>query len=606
MRCSSALALLALALTGGACTTEVVTAEGAPVAAPSKDPAEECAAGTMPSLESSACGAVGPSSCALGFATSESGWGCSAVTSAAACAGAASATLGDASCVALDDCNAAFPPPGATVVTDDASLAAALANARAGSTIALDSGTYAGFEVPRDLSIVGRCASKVILKGGGQRGVFVTDVKKVSLRSLTIEGFTAGIVASWGAEVTATKIIVRNAQLGITSGEAKVHVSKSVLEATGKSGSALNAQQGGALVFEDGEIRGYTTVSSAYDKGTELALRRSVARYEGNTPSATLFMTFSDAHNLVDESAVLFRGAVLALTGRDLPGIEATAGAKGGHLEMKRSTVRQSGVELDRPLSKIIEGGRVTWDETTLEHQSVSAVMTGDAGSLLTSKGSVIRGLAPNNGMRNAIWALRGGLAEVDGTAIVNAQENALVSANEGSRLQVTRSLVSETLPGMSMTDPEFGAAGIGLLVMDGATATFDSSAIVYSRNLAVLAAQNGQLAMSKSIVDFTRVGPEMNGGSAVASFDARVTIDGSFVRKSQDAALVFVGGDGIVKHTRFVGNPVGVHLGEAHIVDAPADPSTAAPGELVFFANVFEGTELMVRDAPYEAPPFR
>lgn len=558
----------------------------------------------MPSLASGSCDHVGPTSCAAGFAISESGWGCRAVINDTSCAGATRAKLGETSCMPIDDGSAAFPPSGAIVVDDDASLTAALATAKRGRTIALEAGTYHGFEVPRDLHIVGRSTEKVVVKGSGEHGIYVGGEKKVSIASLTIEGFEAGVVASWGANVEASKLLVQNAMLGVISGGAQLHVTGSVIETAATDGSAMSAQAAGSLLFEDGEIRGYTTVASSYEKGTELAFRRSIARYEGTRAAANLFMTFGDAHTLVDESAVLLRVGTLGLTGRDLPGVEKLAGARGGHLELKNSYVKQSGAELTRTLSKIIEGAHVTLDGTTLEHQSPSAIMAGNAGSRVTAKDSVIRGVATSDSVRNAIWALHGGSAELEGSAIVDAQGDALVVANEGSRMTLTRSLVHGTRAARSMTDPQFGAAGIALLAGQGGTASIESSAIVESNNLGVLVGQDAQATLARSIVDATRIGPEMTGGSAIASVTARITVDQSLIRNSQDAAIVFTGGDGIVKHTRFVGNPVGVHLGEARIVDAPMDPSTAAAGELVFFANVFEGTEVMIREAPMSPEP--
>jgi len=487
-------------------------------------------------------------------------------------------------------------------VTDDASLAAALANAPAGATIALEAGTYRGFEVPRDMKIVGRCASKVTLKGG-MRGVYVVDTRKVTVESLTVDGFEGGIVAAWGADVAAARVIVRNTQAPFVSGEAKLRITGSVVETTKPKTAALMAQTGGSIVFEDGEVRGHETIATAFEKDTDVTFRRSVARYEGSSAGATMFTVFGGAHVLVDESAVRFRMGTLAFTRRTLPTVDTMDGLAGGHLELRASHVRQSGAELDRPLTKISEGSRASLEGTTVEHQTVAAFMAGDPESRFDAKATVIRGLGQSGGMRNAVWALRGGTATIEGSAIVTAQGQALASTSEGSRLTLTRSLVTETHPSTEATAPEFGSSGIGLIVGHGAVASVQGSAIVYSRNFGVLVAAGGHGELAGTIIDGTRTGPEGNGGAALASVSAHVTMDHSLVRDSQDVAVVFVGGDGIVKRTRFVGNPVGVHLSEARIVEASAEPSTTSPGELVLFANVFEGTSTMVREAPYEAP---
>lgn len=592
----------ALILIGAsACENTETKLEETILSASAHEAPSECPAGMMPSLSSPTCIAVGPTSCATGFVPSSSGWGCDAIAPETPCTGATRAALDEKSCVPVDDCGAAFPPPGAIVVTDDASLTNALTNAKDGAVLALESGTYAGFEVPRDVSIVGRCAEKVIIKGSGQRGIFVTGPKKVSLTSLTVDGFPGGIVASWGADVVASKLIVRSSQLGIVSGEANVHVSGSIIES---AKDALIAQKAGHLVFDDGEVRKCATVSAAYDKGTELTLRRSIARYEENVRADALFMTFAASHHLIDESLILIHGATFSLTGRDLPRIKSTAGAQGGHLEVKNSTIRQPHLELDGPLSKILADGHVTLDGTTLEHQAFSAMMVGEPGARLSAKNSVIRGLSPTRDMRNAVWLLEGGFAEIDRSAFVHAQGNALVSAGRGSQMIVTQSLVHETLAGFVGTDDNLGAVGIGITVFDGASSSLADSAIVRSQVFGILT-RNANFSMSRSVIDFTMPDPETSAGSAIASNKTSLTIDDSLIRRSADVALVFIEGDGIVKHTRFNGNPVGVHLGQARIVDASANPTTASAGELVFFENVFEGTEMVVRetsDWPSEA----
>jgi hypothetical protein len=215
----------------------------------------------------------------------------------------------------------------------------------------------------------------------------------------------------------------------------------------------------------------------------------------------------------------------------------------------------------------------------------------------------VIRGLVKTDRMRNGIWALRGGSADLVNTAIVNAQENALVVSHAGSRMTLAKSLVFETFAGHEQTDPTFGASGIGVLAAAGATFSMKDSAIVYSRAVGLMVVEDAQAQVSGSIIDATRFGPEGGQASGIAAVVARVVVEDSLVRSSQDAALVFVGGEGIVKRTHFTNNPVGVHISETTIVEATEDPQSSAKNQLIFFQNVFEGTETPVREAPYEPP---
>src|SRR5205823_3841223 len=82
------------------------------------------------------------------------------------------------SCVQVSDCNAAFPPAGATIFVDAAfaagqidathfaTIADAVAAAPSGAIIAVESGTYSETVMlkHRKVSIVGRCADKVVMK----------------------------------------------------------------------------------------------------------------------------------------------------------------------------------------------------------------------------------------------------------------------------------------------------------------------------------------------------------------------------------------------------------------------------------------------------------
>ena len=102
--------------------------------------------------------------------------GCDAVVSTKMCASGSGTRerLGGATCEPVTDCNAPFPPAGATLfvkatytagevdATHFKTLTEALAVATAGATIAVDAGTYAEKVKPTTaVAIVGRCAEQV-------------------------------------------------------------------------------------------------------------------------------------------------------------------------------------------------------------------------------------------------------------------------------------------------------------------------------------------------------------------------------------------------------------------------------------------------------------
>lgn len=552
----------------------------------------------MPSVGSGACDAVGPTSCATGFAQNADGWGCAAIVPPAACTGATRAAIGSKSCAPIDDCTRAFPPAGATLVTDDASLATALTSAKAGDTIALEAGTYAGIEIPTDLNLVGRCAEKVTFQGTGDRGLFVTGQKKVSIESITVTGFTAAIVASWYSDVTATHVVARDVQMPFTAGGSTLHVVESVGETSNStaSSSAINAQGGATVLVESSDIRGFGNVLSSYEDGTSITLKRSVVRYDAAKEDTTLVMALGGSHTVIDESAFHWRAAPFAWVARALPGVSSLANQAGGILEIRNSDIAQTGAEMPDPLVKVDDTGSLTLDNTTILHQTPAAIMIHAAGSKLATSNSLIRSAAVTDQERVAIWALRGGAATLDGTAILDAQENALLSTSDGSTLVVNRSLVQHTLPGTQNADEDMGPAGIALVAAANGVASVTDSAFVGSENLAVLAGEGAQVQLARTVVDAT-------GGSAVCGQDAVLTIDSSLVRKSDASAIVFMGGNAIVKNSHFVDNQVGVQLAEGDVVDATSDPTTADDDQVVMFGNVFDTTGTMITRGPFNPP---
>jgi hypothetical protein len=261
-----------------ACTAEEEPAGGDP----GPMPPAACEAGARPEVGNAQCQPVGVAECADGFARSEDGWACEAITAEAGCSGVRRANLGDAKCVPDDDCDVPVPPAGVdAVVASSSELESKLASLPAGSTIALDTGVYSAITVEKDVKLVGRCAEKVRVRGPGQRGIYIVGELTVSVHSLGIEGFDGGLVAAYGPTVTASKIVFSGNAISVVAGESTVTVEKSVLEGAGAS-----AQLAAKLTLSEVEIRDASPAISAYEDDTELTLRRSVAHYAGESASA--------------------------------------------------------------------------------------------------------------------------------------------------------------------------------------------------------------------------------------------------------------------------------------------------------------------------------
>lgn len=602
----------------GCGTDETVEAVAA---APPTEPAvsnEACEAGTMAVLASGDCQPVGPKACAEGFERSASGWGCSAIMPAAPCTGSTRAVLGQTSCVPLDDCARAFPPSAANVIVvhDDASLKSALRAAKDGSTIALDAGVYQGIEVPsrlHDLHLAGRCTEKTRVIGGATRGLFASDGAKVSVESLTFDGFDGGIVVTGGAQVTATKVVVRNAQVAFVAGGdgAKLTVDQSVAELTKALadkfvGRALAADEDGTVAFDSSDVRGYPTFTQAAAARAKVIVRRSTLTDLAAGRNSDRVLVLDTGETVFSESAIRFNSGRFASVGRDDTGAAGAAKVGGGSLRLESTTLIHSGGELESQLSRVRGGGNISLEGTTVEHRSIIAWAVAEAGSSLKAKDSVIRSAVKTNTLRMALWVDDGGTADLDGTAIVDAQQHGILVSHRGSKVSLERSLVSDTLAGFTVADPRFGSVGVAVAVVSSATASVGESALVGSSNYSVLAGDNAVVDIQRSIVDATSRSPEGKGGNAIGAFlGTRVAMEDSLVRGSECTALVFsdTGTEGTIKRTRFVGNPSGIILSEVRMVEATDEAQSAVAGQLLMFQNVFEGTDTMVKEEKVPNP---
>jgi hypothetical protein len=522
---------------------------------------DSCDAGTMPSIGSATCLPVGPKACAEGFAPSASGWGCAPVLPAAACTGATRAVLGEAACVRVDDCTAAFPPAGAVVVHDDAELQSALTTVKNGATIALDAGSYGGIEVPAritSLNLVGRCAETVKVSGGSTRGLYVADQGKVTVSSMTFDGFDGAIVAAGGAQVTASKIVARNS-----------------------------------------EVRGYPTLTQTSETGTKITVRRSSMTDLGAGRKDARVLVLAGSETIFEESAVRFTSGQFAFVGRESADVPRTANTGAGSLRMTSSTVSHTGAEVETPLSQVMKGAQVVLEGTTIEHRTLFAWAVREASSTLTATDSVIRSPSKTSSLRGAVWIDEGGVANLEATAIINAQQHAILVSRQG-HLDLKSSLVQDTLPGLTVADPKFGALGVAVAVASDASATVEASTLLRSSNYSVLAAGNAQVELRRTFIGGTSRSPEGRGGVGVGAFvGTHLLMEESLVRESEYAAFVFADADsvGAVRRTHCVNNPFGVVISEVTVVDATDDAQSPEAGQLLMFQNVFEGTGTLVHE---------
>jgi hypothetical protein len=560
-------------------------------------PTDACAAGTMPSLGQAACVPVGASVCPDGFATGSAGWGCAAVRPAEACTGAMRARIGSTSCVAVSDCDAPFPPAGTEVVVHDAaSLTAALARVPAARTIALDSGTYDGVELAGTVHLVGRCASKVTLKGtGAGRGILVQGTAKVSVKGVTITGFKGAVVAASGGAIDLAGVAIVGNPYGIVASAGTVNVDGALFEGPPATGprigqglAAVTSEKGGVVTVADADIRNFEAAALAVDRGKATLRRSIVTSYAMSSYPGHMIAAYSEGVVTVEESGLYVRAPdqSFGLAGRVLDTVTKDVNPRPGQLRIVSSELSKPDLEDPGWLFGVHEGARVEVEGSTITHRADALFDVRDAETMLSLKNSTIISSAQTGVPHTGVTVFSGAAADLDGVAFVAPSSSAIFVGDVGSRVSFARSLVTGMHSG----------AGASALVSDRqASLTLDGSAVVDSEGYALIGNAGSKIEIGSSFFDGGGTGL----GVAVTALSS-LSMNRCVTRRQADAALTFVvGAQGVVTDSFFLDNQVAIHLDRAHIKDATGAAQPAGDGEVVLVRNTFTNNVEYLSTAP-------
>ena len=560
-------------------------------------PTDACPAGKMPSLGQADCVPVGPAACAEGFEHGSGGWGCTAVRPADACTAAMRASLGSTSCVAVSDCDAAFPPARAdAVVHDAASLTAALASVRSAGTIALDSGTYDGVELTSDVHLVGRCASKVILKGAGSgRGILVQGRANASVKGVTITGFKGAVVAANGGTIDLADVAIVGNPYGIIASAGTVNVDVAVLEGppatgprTGQGLAAVTSESGGVVTIANADLRQFESAALAIDRGKATLRRSIIASNAVNSYAGHLIGAYSEGNVTIEESGVYIRAAdqVLAQVGRVLDTVTKDVNPRPGQLRIVSSELSKADFEDPGWLIGVHEGARVEVEGSTITHRADSLFDVRDSETTLSVKTSTIVSTAQSGVPHNGVSVFSGAAADLDGVAFVTPSSSAIFVGDVGSRVSFANSLVTGMHSG----------PGAAALVSDRqASLTVDGSAVMDSEGYVLIGNAGSKIEIGTSVFDGAAVGL----GVAVTA-SSSLSMTGCLTRRQADAALTFiVGAQGVVTDSFFLDNQVAIHLDRAQLVDATGPAQPPGDGEVVLVRNTFSNNVEYVSTAP-------
>lgn len=612
-------------------------------------PSGDCPPGTRAQLGAETCANVGVATCPTGFEADPSGWGCREVLPAAPCAGATMEWLGERDCHPVGDCGAPFPPAAATIFVDSRftsaqldsthfrAIAAALAAAPAGATIAVDEGQYVEALTPtRPVSLVGRCAQRVTLQspGANNPGVAVRQAIAVTVSGLTLTGHYTGFYVEKGGTLTARQCVLEaNRVMGVhvIGAGSKAQVSETVVRDTinpsGIFGRGANAETGGALVLtHTALVRNASIDVCASGTGASATVTDSVLSGTGPSSSGRSGL---GVYAPDGASVTLVRAAVI---GNRETGVAAVNGSTVAVSESVVSGTRSLD-DGSAGYGLLVQFGTLTLDRVTFADNHGFAVALRGAGATGHVTGSVMRGTLPDgSGLGTGLEITDGASADATDVALVHSAGGALFVSQQG-KLTATGLLVRDTVGTTAWDDPRgaevasggcldlkdstlvenqgislmaiqaagdpaaceahvattvigptrpsaLGINGVGLVVQGGRL-TWEQGAIFQS-HLAGAIVSNGQATLRRLLVyDSAREqATERYGHGVFVEPGGALVFEDSECRGAEAVGLAFSGASGVLLGDRVIGNAIALHVQDGSVL-SEVTPPLPAPGAM-------------------------
>lgn len=569
---SSGVLMVATSSCGGDAARQLVT-EVIP------DLAETCPAGQMPQVGQAGCRPVGATVIPSGF-VADGPSGFVATLPAVECEGATRAALGIETCVPLDDCDAAFPPAGTSVVVSKSggtfggatvvnNIDDAIEAAEFGGTIALAEGTYPRFDVTKSVNIVGRCVSKVKITGtdARHRNVYIADAD-VTLSHLSFEGGAVVAAASvqGHAHVVLEAVRVTSPTISILSGYgAQIDVRSSVLEGGGATESGrVSASSSGSVNLVDSQIRHADGIGDAFDHGT-IELTRVVVTSPLASGTKSASHVSGGGTITVKESALRVSRAFAHVAAKvpDSPDNQPTDVP--GSIRVEASEIIQ---ERASPASFILgdEGASIDVRGSVIRYLATVAIAVGNATSLSVSDSTFLPD-ASRVDYRGIAIATSGARALFERVAMFGAQEGVFVVSHNGSSLTLRDSLID----GVSFREEFVGDEGDSIstaIVVGGGDAqlTLEGTVIRNVEGTAVALGEGVNARVVRSVIENTHEVPDtLTGasgrafGSAVEMRSGSLEVSDTVIRRNDGNGLAIYGGTALISDSRILENQTGI-----------------------------------------------
>lgn len=510
-------------------------------------PPDDCAAGTMPTIGDVTCKPAGTTSCASGFTPDASGWGCDAIVPPASCSGATIEKLGSATCAPVGDCNATFPPAGATLFvnasgpsdgTHFTTIGAAIAAATDGVTISIDSGTYAeSIALTHAVHLVGKCPAMVTVSEASPAtaGISIAGVSGASVSGITITGHLPGVKMTSGSLTLTSVVIDGNSSAGISAaGASTLEVDDSVIRSSAAStspagdGDGVDVSMGASVTMKRSAV--VSNVASgifATDASTSLTFEDGVVtdtrvKASGDYGVGIDVVTKAKADIL---RSYVARNHEAGLVSAALSELAVDDSVIEGNLPSSAGFGR--GITND--------GGNVTIENVTVD-QNVDVGIASEAKGTLDAKNSVFRAQKPNADRSKGagVSASSGAQVTLTSVALVGNSEEGAFSDGAGSSLTMTSSIARD---GVMLAG---NTAGNGAVAQNGGKLILDGSALVANHESGLLLFDAGSSAnVSRSII--ARQLTSMNqqfGRGIVLQNGPTLTMNQSVVANNTDIAF--------------------------------------------------------------------
>jgi hypothetical protein len=582
-----------------------------------------CGVGQMARAGSTTCVAVG-GAVPEGFeAAADGAWGFRAIVSPKPCLGLERAAIGSATCKPIDDCNAPFPPADAKLVVSatDLTLAAALAIAGDGDTIAIDEGTYPSIVLNRDVNLVGRCASKVIFQAAGtakENGIGVDGGHKVSVKSVTFRGFEFGIWAGGSgtsATVESSIFEMGGAAAWVISG-ATLDFRTSLVTSAGttrdKLVDGIIVARGGKATVADSEFRYLHVALDAFGVGSQLTASHLVVSERSPELLSPLVVASEGAKVDVDSSRFeafnSYLGGAKALDDRDPKG---NTPAK-LHIE-KSELVRTN--PTDASGFDVFGGSTLELVESTLAYRARVAVSAEEASNVSFVR-SVVRPVSKDDAKNRVVGAAfvvnDGVRLSLEGSAIVGSSQSAIL-ASRGCQIGLTSSLIADT---WEYTRKDFSkrfTSGQAISLSGNATLELTDSTLANNAGVAIwMGAEKSHVRMGRSAVLATGSITDATAVAGLFALSGALEITDSLFHGMPDTALSLSGVTGVVARTVFSKSDVGFRVVTGStLVEDKDEARVPEEGEVITRSNVLvdivtpeSADELPLGDCKCAAPP--